>query len=220
VGLEREHMARLFEPFEQLGDEAQREGGTGLGLTISRQLIRLMGGEIQVRSQPREGSAFSFDIRVPAVSADPAPTRDPDGLPSGYEGPRRRILIVDDVGQNRLMLLDALETFGFEVCEAANGAEALEVAARLRPDLVLVDLMMPVMDGFETARRLRLDPQLSRIPVVATSASTTPEVEKKSLASGASFFLPKPIEPKRLCRTIGRLLGLRWTYASARTAAP
>jgi CheY-like chemotaxis protein/nitrogen-specific signal transduction histidine kinase len=209
IGMDDAQLARLFHPFEQLSDVRRREGGTGLGLAISRQLVRLMGGDIEVRSRAGQGSIFWFDLDVPATDED-VQAAPPRGAPIGYEGERRKILVVDDVPQNRTMLLDALGTLGFEVGDACNGEQALDAAARFRPDLIAMDLMMPVMDGFEAMRRLRRTPGFADVPIIATSASATQDVEARCRAAGADAFIPKPIEHAHLLQTIGRLMNLTW----------
>jgi CheY-like chemotaxis protein len=211
VGMTEEQMARLFQPFEQVGELKRREGGTGLGLAISRQLIHLMGGDIEVRSQLGKGSVFAFEIEVPVLE----PVSDvsqAQSIPVGYLGERRRILVVDDVLQNRAMLLEVLATLGFEVDEAVNGAAALEVASRFRPDLIIMDLTMPIMDGFEAARRLRKLPATQAVPIIATSASPTKEFESRSREAGANAFVSKPVEEAVLLRAIAILLRLTWIF--------
>ncbi|WP_372525165.1 ATP-binding protein [Piscinibacter sp.] len=209
IGMSEAQQARLFQPFEQVAEVGRREGGTGLGLAISRQLIRLMGGDIQVRSRPGEGSVFWFEIAAPALEA---PVH---GLlewcaPVGYEGKRRKVLVVDDAPHSRAMLLDALDTLGFQVADAGNGEEALDMAARFRPDLIVMDLMMPVMDGFEATRRLRLSSEYDKVPILATSASATAETELRSREAGANAFIGKPIEQSVLLNVIATALSLTW----------
>ncbi len=218
IGMDEAQLARLFQPFEQVAEAPRREGGTGLGLAISRELVRLMGGDVQVRSRPGEGSVFSFEIELPI--APPKEAAAPGGsMPVGYEGPRRKVLIVDDVPQNRVMLFEALSPLGFEVLEAGDGEEGLEVAARIRPDLVILDARMPVMDGFEVARRLRQLPGLADVPILATSASPTRDVEARFRAAGAEAFISKPIDPNGLIGALRKLMGLSWIYEGSEPGA-
>jgi signal transduction histidine kinase/ActR/RegA family two-component response regulator len=209
IGMSEVQLARLFHPFEQVAEVKRREGGTGLGLAISRQLVRLMGGEIEVRSRPSEGSVFSFDLEMPAAEAQ-AQSTPARSTPIGYKGKRRKILVVDDVPQNLTMLIDSLGTLGFEMADASNGEEALEVAVQFRPDLIAMDVMMPVMNGFEAMRRLRLKSEFADVPIVATSASATRDVQARCRAAGASAFIPKPVEQDLLLKTIARLMDLTW----------
>jgi PAS domain S-box-containing protein len=211
IGMDHEQVARLFTPFEQVAEARRREGGTGLGLAISRQLVHLMGGDIVLHSRPGLGSTFSFDIEVPALPAAVQQQRRPGGAPPvGYQGARRKILVVDDVPQNRKMLVDILAPLGFQVADAADGQEALERVAAFQPDLVLMDLVMPVMDGFEATRRLRAAPATALLPIIATSASATPETEARGRSAGADEFLPKPIVQAALFDALAVLLRLIW----------
>ena len=211
IGMSEAQLARLFQPFEQLGDGKRREGGTGLGLVISRELVRLMGGDVDVRSRPGSGSVFRFDLEVPVLSAQ---VRAPHvrATPTGHEGRPRKVLVVDDVAHNRAMLLDCLGTLGFEMAQACDGAEALDVAARFQPDLIVMDVMMPVMDGFEATRRLRLMPRFADVPLIATSASATQDVQARCRAAGADAFISKPIKQDVLLETMGRLMEVTWIY--------
>jgi PAS domain S-box-containing protein len=213
VGIAPEELETIFQPFEQVGPMDRRVAGTGLGLSISRQLVRLMGSEIQVDSTPGKGSRFWFDLTLPAVEAETA-VRPAQQRVVGYQGPRRSVLIVDDVASNRAPLADLLGALGFDVTEAENGAQALARAQAARPDLVLMDLAMPVMDGVEAIRRMRALPELARLPIIMLSANTEP-----SQASGADLFLPKPVEQETLLQQIGTLLGLDWIYAQEPAAA-
>ena len=209
VGMSAQQVGRLFQPFEQVADAQRRAGGTGLGLAISQQLVRLMGGTIQVASAPGKGSTFSFELAVRAAAGSPAV------LPSlgpivGYEGERKRLLIVDDVPQNRAMLVDLLQETGFVVAVASNGLECLVLLESFRPDLIVMDVMMPVIDGNETTRRIRRMPDWGDIPIVAVTASVSPEDERKSREAGANAFLGKPVNLDILLETIGKLLSLHW----------
>jgi CheY-like chemotaxis protein len=173
-----------------------------------------MGGEIAVVSEPSKGSTFSFEIDVPVASSGPAPARTQETV-VGYEGERKRLLVVDDVPQNRAMLLDLLQDAGFIVAAATNGLECLVLLDSFKPDLILMDVMMPVMDGNETTRRIRRLPGWSDVPVVAVTASAGPEDEHRSRDAGASAFLAKPIDHDALLRTVGDLLSLKWITAQA-----
>ena len=214
IGMNEAQLARLFQPFAQVAELQRREGGAGLGLTISRQLVRLMGGDIQVHSREGQGSIFWFEIEAPTL---PAPVNAPPEGDTriGYEGERRRILVVDDVQQDRAMLCDAVGTMGFEVAAASNGEEALTVAAHFHPDLIVMDLMMPVMDGYEATRRLRLLPEGAAVRIIAMSANSTPEAETRSRAVGANAFIGKPVEPSRLLDAIAAVLPLTWVREDA-----
>jgi len=209
IGMSEEQLGRLFLPFAQVAEANRRVGGTGLGLVISQQLVRQMGGEIHVRSRPGEGSIFSFEIEVTELKKQiPVP---PDlGTPIGYEGARRKILVVDDVPQDRAVLLDSLGALGFEMSEASDGEEAIVMAARLRPDLIVMDLLMPVMDGFEAISRLRRVPEGSTVPIIATSLSATAETQARTREVGANALVDKRSESFVLLDAIAASLDLTW----------
>jgi CheY-like chemotaxis protein len=214
IGMSADQLARIFQPFEQVGSPKRREGGTGLGLAISQKLVGLMGGTIEVESAPERGSRFWFELDLPVASvAERAPAAERGVV--GYEGPRRRLLIVDDVPQNRAMLLVVLQALGFSVADARNGAECLSMLDSFQPDLIITDVMMPVMDGHEATRRIRQLPEWSRIPIVHVTASASEEDKAKCYAAGANMFLPKPIEHDLLLEAIGTLLSLVWVRAPA-----
>ena len=212
IGMSPEQLARLFRPFEQVAAVHRREGGAGLGLAITRELIRLMGGDIEVRSTPGKGSVFSFEIDVPVSTAVGATVRRTHAAPSGYQGPRKRVLVVDDAPQNRSMLLDTLTPLGFAVAAAADGQEAVTLAQQLQPDLILMDVMMPVMDGLEATRQIRRIPRLAELPIIAVSASAFPEDATRCREAGATGFIAKPIEHETLLKLLGEHLGLSWIY--------
>jgi signal transduction histidine kinase/FixJ family two-component response regulator len=209
TGIANDALGKIFQPFEQAGDEQHRAGGTGLGLFISRQLVRLMGGDIRVESTLGQGSCFSLDM--PALLVDAVRTV-PEiiGRTTGYEGPRKRVLVADDTAVNRAMLTEMLGRVGFEVSEAANGLEAVTAAQAAPPDLILMDIRMPVMDGMAAMLRMQQIPNLSKIPIIAVSAGVTEGEQTDAANSGAKAFLTKPIETSRMLQEIGRLLELTW----------
>ena len=211
IGMSREQLARIFQPFEQVAEMQRREGGTGLGLAISQQLIQLMGGKIEVNSEPNKGSLFWFELELPVATAPlaAAPTR---RAIIGYGGKRKRVLIVDDVPQNRAMLMDMLQALGFSVADARNGLEGVAMLERFKPDLIVMDVMMPVMDGHEATRRIRQMPAWCAIPIIIVTASASHEDELKSYAAGANAFLPKPVDHDLLLEHIGKELSLRWVF--------
>jgi CheY-like chemotaxis protein len=210
IGISEDRREAIFQPFEQAGDMQHRFGGTGLGLAISRQLVRLMGSDIEIESRLGEGSAFWFELDLPVVQAHRAAAVS-ETVITGYEGLRRKILVVDDVAANRMVLGDMLSPLGFELAEAASGREGLERAQSLRPDLILMDSVMPETDGLETTRRLRKLPGLGELAIIAISADASGTNEATALAAGADAFLPKPIDLSALLAQVGDLLKLQWT---------
>ena len=213
IGIAPDQLATIFEPFEQVGDMRRRLAGTGLGLTISRQYVRLMGGEIQVESRPGQGSTFRIEVEAPPVQAVRAATA--CKTVTGYAGPCKKILVVDDIAENRAVVIDLLTPLGFEVVEAANGREGLELAQRLRPDLILMDIAMPELDGLAATRLLRQLGALREVPIIAMSASVSASDSEQSLTAGMNVFLPKPLEADKLLEQMDKLLQLEWVYGIA-----
>jgi signal transduction histidine kinase/ActR/RegA family two-component response regulator len=210
IGIAADQQEAIFRPFEQVGDASRRAGGTGLGLAISRQLVQLMGGALQVESTQGKGSRFWFDVALKVVDA-PDVLMSGERIATGYVGPRKTILVVDDVAANRALLRDLLGALGFRTFEAENGMSALAQTQSVRPDMVLLDMIMPGMDGLEIMRRLRGDVRTADTPVLMISASSTPEEEERSLEVGANAFLAKPVNEHDLLREIGAHLKLEWT---------
>jgi CheY-like chemotaxis protein len=170
--------------------------------------VRLMGGDIAVDSEPGRGSTFRFELKLPL--AHPPETAEAQRVATGYEGERRRVLVVDDVVENRRMLVDMLRPLGFATYEASDGREGLERALALRPHMILMDNVMPVMNGLETTRRLRAMPEFRDVPVIAVSASATKDDRDKAVEAGATDFLPKPFRLTHLLALIEQHLGIRF----------
>ncbi|RQP25026.1 PAS domain-containing hybrid sensor histidine kinase/response regulator [Piscinibacter terrae] len=212
VGIEPEHLEKIFLPFEQVGRAASRAGGTGLGLAISRQLVRAMGGEIHVDSQAGQGSCFWFELRLPVVDA-PLMNSAARTEVTGYEGSRRCLLVADDVPANRALLVELLAPLGFVIEEAGDGEAMLVQASAAAPDLVIADIVMPRLDGLQATQQMRRTPGLEAVPVLLVSATVSGADSDRYLAAGANAFLPKPLDVRSLLQRIGELLDLRWTFA-------
>jgi len=218
IGMSEEQVARLFRPFEQVGDPKHRSGGTGLGLAISRQFVRLMGGDIHVQSRLGAGNLFWFEIDVPAMKWTHPQPQAAQRIVTGYQGPTRKVLVVDDVAENRALLVTALERLGFDVIEASGGREGLALAQSKRPDLVLMDIVMPDLSGLEAITQLRAMPAFGSVPIIAISASVTSDVETKTLEVGADAFLSKPVDIQALVARAGSLLKIEWVESTERWA--
>jgi signal transduction histidine kinase/DNA-binding NarL/FixJ family response regulator len=214
IGIAGEHFAGIFRPFEQAGDSQRRVGGTGLGLAISRHLVRLMGGDIALESELGIGSLFWFEIELPTLEAGVLALPEAK-LPTGYAGEPKRVLVVDDVVGNRAMLSDLLGPLGFRVDEAGDGQQALQRLSETRPDLVLMDMVMPVMDGLEAIRRIRRMPHCADMTIIAVSANASNADRSQCLAAGANAFLSKPIDRESLLDLIAVRLGLEWQFSTA-----
>jgi PAS domain S-box-containing protein len=218
IGMSAEQVARIFQRFEQVADVDRREGGAGLGLAISQQLVHLMGGEIWVESQPAQGSRFSFELALPLATE--APLAMPSEIrATGYEGRRRSVLVVDDLPANVAVLMEMLTPLGFEVYHAGDGEEALAELETRKSDLIIMDIIMPRLDGLAATRRIRSAPAFAGVPIIAASASAAPEEVARSYEAGVNAFLAKPIEYGALLQIIGEQLELNWIYEERATAA-
>lgn len=211
VGIAPEQVERVFQPFEQVADAGRHTEGTGLGLAISRRLVGMMGGTLGLDSTPGVGSTFTVRLPVRVLAADGEAHPSARRI-TGVVG-QPTALVVDDKAVNRSLLTGLLVPLGFHVVEAENGREAIAKAEAVRPDVVLMDLVMPVVDGFEATRRLRRTPGLERVPIVALSASVFRVTQQESLAIGCDAFLPKPVDLDALLDTLGTLLDLEWVSA-------
>ncbi|MEG4801752.1 PAS domain S-box protein [Microcoleus sp. ARI1-B5] len=212
TGIDRSKLEEIFLPFHQVGGNTFVEG-TGLGLSISQKLAKLMDSEIRVNSTFGKGSTFWLDLELPAAKRylEVSPLRDKRWL-VGFVGNKRKVLIVDDNQQNRDLLWRLLGRLGFEVVEAQNCQECLCKAVEFQPDVILMDLPMPLMDGLETARRLRQLPELKDVVLIAMSASVFESAQQESLLAGWDDFLPKPIEANHFLEQLRVHLGLEWIY--------
>jgi CheY-like chemotaxis protein len=211
-GIAPDQLERIFEPFEQAGALTRRLEGTGLGLAISRQLVRLMGGDLHVESEVGRGSTFWFQVTLLVEEAAIQAAQSHERTIAGYSGPRRTVLVVDDIPCNRAVLTDMLQPLGFTVLEAEDGRQALDVAQRTRPDLILMDRRMPVLSGPEAVQQIRKLPAVWGIPIIATSASVSEADQALSREVGYDAFLPKPIDWPRLAALLEQYLQLEWVY--------
>ena len=223
-GIDAEEKDRLFRCFEQTASGVRSGGGTGLGLAISRQYALLMGGDIAVESEPGVGSLFRFVVDIETgnekgmVKAAPSTVT---GIRSGED--RNRVLIVDDNEDNRQVLVQMLRRVGFETDEAGDGAAAVEKFAAWRPHLVLMDMRMPVMDGFEATRRIKAMEGGKGPPVIALTASVFDGDRKEILATHVDAHIGKPFRENELFGAIHTVLGIEFIYAEdepAQAATP
>lgn len=212
VGIASDQLASIFLPFQQIRESSDFVEGTGLGLSITDQLVRLMNGDLYVSSQAGRGTQFRLSLALP-----PAPTLPPliTALPPsqtiiGYEGPRQTILVADDGWENCSIITNLLTPLGFMVLEAGNGREAVEKAIEHRPNLILLDLVMPYLDGFGALQQLRANAHTSRARVFAFSAHVFERDKQRSQQAGFDDFIPKPVDLDFLLTKIGRHLNLAW----------
>lgn len=208
IGISADQQEEIFDAFRQhRGQEKKVYGGTGLGLAITRRLTEMMDGEITLKSTVGKGSCFEItlrDVAVCAVSSAPAPERLEPRQTVTFE--KNLVLVVDDVPQNCELVREFLQGAHLEVIEAKDGREALMQVHQAKPALVLMDIRMPVMNGYKATRLLKEDPQLSHIPIIAVTASTMAGDREKINAAGFDGFLQKPMSRSELLREIARFL--------------
>jgi signal transduction histidine kinase/CheY-like chemotaxis protein/purine-cytosine permease-like protein len=225
IGIAEQDQTRIFLPFER-GSAGRRvqDAGTGLGLTITHLLTDMMGGDLRLRSQPGQGSTFSLRLYLPAIAADP---QNPLPIPStlravtGYLGTRRTLLVVDDQPLHRQLLAGILMPLGFMVREAASGQECLEIVEQLAPDLLLLDITMDGLDGWQTAQAVRALHPSARLPIVFVSANLFDNRPEELRQLDCQGFVAKPLVESELLDVLRGALGLNWVteQAPAGTAA-
>jgi signal transduction histidine kinase/FixJ family two-component response regulator len=207
-GIAPEDLPRIFEPFIRASIEPRVEGA-GLGLPITKRLVDAMGGRLDVESRPGEGSRFSVELDLERSDAA-AMNGSIETQITGYVGPGQCVLVVDDDASSREVLARLLAAVGLRTLQASSAAEALQMAAGERVDLLATDLAMPQMTGFELTRRFRADERLRSLPILAISASASAFSQDEALAAGCDAFIAKPVHTDELYRTLGRLLHLTW----------
>jgi CheY-like chemotaxis protein len=209
-GLTEDQVARLFTPFDQLAANVAREhGGSGLGLVISRELARLMGGDLTVTSKPGKGSRFRLEVRLEAAQA-------PDARAAGAVIDGARVLVVDDHVVNRRAMELVLQSFGIQPTLAESGERALELLSSEVFDVMLMDVYMPGMDGRDATRQLRAAEGPNRdIPVIAVTASATAKDWEACRAAGMDAHVAKPIDPSQLHAALSEVLSAGASRAAA-----
>ncbi len=213
MGIPEDQLENIFSPFRQIASHTHKTKGTGLGLSITRNLVHLMGGKISVQSEPEKGSVFRFDLELPEVSdALEMKSKTDKRRIIGFQGEKRKILVVDDKTENRSLIRDILFPLGFEIREAENGSEGTEMALEFMPDLIFMDLIMPVMDGFEAAMRIRKTDELAHVTIIALSADIFDEARQKSLTAGCDDYLSKPLDMAQMLEKVRKHLHLEWIY--------
>ncbi|MBF2048560.1 MAG: response regulator [Elainella sp. C42_A2020_010] len=215
-GIAPNEMNQIFEPFVQ-ARSIQIEGGTGLGLAISRQFVRLLGGEIRVKSKLGQGSIFSFKIQATLaeasqIAAQPLQQR---VLGLAPDQPTRRILIVDDKPENRDLLDRLLTKVGFATRTAKNGAEAISCWQEWHPDLICMDMRMPIMDGYEATQQIKSQPQGKDTVILALTATAFEEQRAQILAVGCDDFVRKPFRESLILIKLAEYLGVQYLYESS-----
>jgi len=212
-GISTEDQQHIFQAFYQTNSSITKGEGTGLGLSISQEFVLLMGGELEVESVLGQGSCFSFSLSLPATDIEPCFNTEARviGLLPGQTLPR--ILVAEDHLDNQQVIQQLLEQIGCDVCIAVNGREAVELFQSWQPDMILMDIRMPEMDGYQATRSIRELPGGDKLPIVALTASVFEQDREQVLASGCDDLLRKPIETEGLFEIIGQMLGLKFEYA-------
>jgi len=212
VGISAEQLQHIFLPFEQVGDLQRRAEGTGLGLAISQRLVQAMKSDLNVKSQLGQGSTFWFDLALPTrvVLADSRPHLDKPIV--GYQGKRLKLLVVDDKDYNRAVLMQWLEPLGFEIFETKDGLQGLHLAQQMPLDVIITDLIMPVMTGFEMVQKVRQTVEFQKVIIIALTASVFEEDQQQVMLAGCDAFLAKPVNFHKLLELLQSLLHLEWLY--------
>ena len=215
AGIDAASLERLFTPFERLGAEQSSVEGTGLGLALSKRLVDAMGGDIGVRSQPGHGSSFWIELEVTSSPGVEAPAAEvAPAVPVPDDGSRRTILYIEDNLSNVQLVERIVERRPqVELLVAMQGQLGLELARQHEPDLVLVDLNLPDIDGETVLRRLRAEPRMRDVPVVVLSADATPGQIARLRAAGADDYLTKPFDVARFLRLVDGV-GLDGTHGA------
>ena len=211
-GIAIAEQERIFQAFYQINGSLTKAEGTGLGLFICREFIHMMGSELKVQSVLGKGSCFSFALSLPVLDALPSEIRVARvvSLEVGQSAPR--ILVAEDHDDNRQVIEQMLKQIGAEVCIVTNGREAVERFQSCQPQLVLMDMRMPEMDGYLATRHIRALPNGDKVPIVALTASVFEEEREQVIAAGCDDMLRKPVEAEALFEVIGRLLRLKFKY--------
>jgi two-component system sensor histidine kinase/response regulator len=219
-GISPAEINTLFQPFVQTDTGRKSMQGTGLGLPISQQFVRIMGGDISVKSQIDRGTTFTFNIQVNVVTKidelEKNSTKQVISLEAGQ--PVYRILIVEDVLENRQLLIEILKPLGFEICEACNGEEAVALHESWKPHLILMDMLMPIMDGYEATRKIKQTPEGEKTIIIALTASAFEEQRQVIFATGCDDFICKPFREELLFDKIADRLKVRYIYEEEKSS--
>ncbi|BAQ60400.1 ammonium transporter [Geminocystis sp. NIES-3708] len=216
AGIAEEDIGKVFEAFTQTEVGRNSQEGTGLGLPISRKFVQLMGGDISIKSTLGEGSIFSFEVVTQVIKLEEVEieqrinSRHVIGLKSGQQN--YRILVVDDRSMNRLLLIKLLQPLGFQLKEAANGQEAIEIWDDWKPHLIWMDMRMPVMDGYEATQYIKGTIKGNATAIIALTASVLEEEKAVILSAGCDDFIRKPFKESVIFDAMAKHLGVEYIY--------
>ncbi|MEG4446827.1 PAS domain S-box protein [Microcoleus sp. AT9_B5] len=213
TGIAQDQLQAIFLPFEQVGDRRRQTEGTGLGLAISKRIVELMGSTIQVQSEMNVGSIFWFDVNLSQADEWVKTSQiDHRGQIIGIKDRQPKIVVIDDKWANRSVINNLLSPIGFEVSEANDGQEGWEKILEVQPDLIVTDLLMPELDGFELIKRVRESETFKDTVIIVSSASVFETDQYRSLEAGGNTFLPKPVQATALLQKLQQYLDLEWVY--------
>jgi PAS domain S-box-containing protein len=226
MGIATDNLEKIFLPFQQIGDREYYTQGTGLGLAITKKLAEMMGSKLHVRSTLEKGSTFWLELELPEITN--LPENQPLERPViiGYQRSlptceaKIKILVVDDAWENRALVVKLLTPLGFDLAEACQGQEALVKAQQWHPAVILMDLMMPVMDGFVATQEIRQIPELKEVIIIAVSASAFDFHQQESVTAGCNDFIAKPFHFDTLLDCLQKYLHLTWLYESSKMTTP
>jgi len=209
IGMDQEFVQRLFDKFSQEYESVSRKyGGTGLGMSICKDLVELMGGKIYATSQKGVGTTITFELELKKGTPADLKTKEIVEFKKDFLA-NKKILIVDDNDMNRLVASIILENYGTQIFEAVNGAEAIEKVKSVQPDMVLMDLQMPIVNGFEATEAIRK--QGNNLPIIALTANAIKGENDKCFVSGMNDYVPKPFKEEDLLKVIAKWLGTEVT---------
>jgi signal transduction histidine kinase/CheY-like chemotaxis protein len=214
IGIDKYNLKKIFKPFEQIKKDDYSQNGTGLGLSITKELISLMGGNIYVKSFIGIGSEFYFSIDYEFGNENEIikenNTKELIGIE--YQNLEKSILVVDDIKENRELVLQILSQYGFKIYEASSGYEAINILKEEEVDLIFMDILMNGLDGMQTIKIIREESNQNDIPIIAISANVFEEDKQKVLKAGATDFIPKPVEEKQILLSLQKYLNVKPTY--------
>ncbi len=218
-GISIEDREKIFKPFIQLGNRPQAEPGTGLGLAICKQYTELMGGMVTVTGELGKGSVFHVEISVDAVLAEAIPVIPRHGRILGIktDEPQYRLLIAEDQPENRNLLLKILSPFNFDIREAVNGKEAIEIFNEWHPDLIWMDIRMPIVDGLEATRHIKSTKEGKTTRIIAVTAQFLEEEHNEIMAAGCDDYVSKPYEYTEIFNALTRNLHVHFIYEEGTT---
>ena len=213
-GISADELDQLFQPFVQNNTRKEAQEGTGLGLFISQKFIQFLGGDIQVDSQVGQGSTFKFDLKVNGVDAHHLKTQQSkfQVIRLAANQPQYKILVVDDHSLNRKILVTLLRPIGFDIQEAKNGQEAVEIWQQWKPDLIWMDIGMPVMDGYEATHRIKSAPDGTQTVIIALTASIFDEEKELIWSAGCDDMIRKPFREEEIFETMKQHIGVQYIY--------